>query len=68
MEWIHGVKVNDTRALRAQRISTHAVGVTLEAAFAEMTFVHGYLHADPHPGNIMVRPARERRAHTCTGC
>jgi hypothetical protein len=57
MEWIHGYKVNDARALRRARISTRAVGVCLERAFAEMTFVHGHLHADPHPGNIMVRPA-----------
>ncbi|GBF99298.1 hypothetical protein Rsub_12079 [Raphidocelis subcapitata] len=53
MEWIHGYKVNDARALRRARISPRAVGVRLERAFAEMTFVHGYLHADPHPGNIM---------------
>ncbi|KIY92408.1 putative aarF domain-containing protein kinase 5 [Monoraphidium neglectum] len=60
MEWISGHKVNDVRALRRARISAHAVGVKVEAAFAEMTFVHGYLHADPHPGNIMVR-AKGRR-------
>lgn len=139
MEWIHGVKVNDARALRRLRISPHAVGYQvmrraecdkrmrcvfvdgcgrarasrrgcvllrarpraggpaaptalshkprhpsprsklnphpplklktfefefkkqqLERAFAEMTFVHGYLHADPHPGNILVRPSGRR--------
>lgn len=60
MEWVHGVKVNDARALRRLRISPHAVGCELERAFSEMTFVHGYLHADPHPGNIMVRPAGRR--------
>ncbi|KAF7831151.1 putative aarF domain-containing protein kinase 1 isoform X1 [Senna tora] len=24
--------------------------------FAEMIFVHGYIHGDPHPGNILVSP------------
>lgn len=48
-------QVNDAPALRLLRVSPRAVGLELEAAFAEMTFLHGYIHADPHPGNIMVR-------------
>ncbi|WIA14941.1 hypothetical protein OEZ85_001652 [Tetradesmus obliquus] len=60
MEWIDGLKVNDSAALRAARISPHAVGRAMDEAFAEMTFVHGYIHSDPHPGNIMVRPTGRR--------
>jgi hypothetical protein len=26
------------------------VGLRLDDAFARMTFLHGFLHADPHPG------------------
>jgi aarF domain-containing kinase len=25
-------------------------------AFAEQIFVSGFIHCDPHPGNIFVRP------------
>lgn len=52
----HRSQVNDSQALRAAKISPRAVGRSVDEAFAEMTFVHGYIHADPHPGNIMVRP------------
>jgi aarF domain-containing kinase len=50
------LQVNDSAALRSARISPHAVGRMMDEAFAEMTFIHGYIHSDPHPGNIMVRP------------
>lgn len=49
-------QVSDTPALRGARISPRAVGRAVDEAFAEMTFLHGYIHSDPHPGNIMVRP------------
>lgn len=32
------------------------VAKALMEAFAEMIFVHGFLHGDPHPGNILVSP------------
>lgn len=32
------------------------VAKALMEAFAEMIFVHGFLHGDPHPGNVLVCP------------
>ncbi|KAK9115727.1 hypothetical protein Sjap_014674 [Stephania japonica] len=32
------------------------VAKALVEVFAEMIFVHGFLHGDPHPGNILVSP------------
>ncbi|XP_058748064.1 uncharacterized protein LOC131620896 isoform X2 [Vicia villosa] len=34
----------------------HKVAKSLIELFAEMIFVHGYVHGDPHPGNILVSP------------
>lgn len=56
MEWVEGYKVSDVDTLRRHHISPRAVGLQLERAFADMMLVHGWVHADPHPGNIMVRP------------
>ncbi len=36
------------------------VGLRVDEAFAKMTFLHGFVHADPHPGNIMVRATGRR--------
>ena len=57
MEWIEGCKVNDQAALLQASIRPQDVAVLLLDAFAEMTYVHGFVHGDPHPGNILVRPA-----------
>lgn len=32
------------------------VAKALVDVFAEMIFLHGFLHGDPHPGNILVSP------------
>jgi aarF domain-containing kinase len=36
------------------------VGLRVDEAFAKMSFLHGFVHADPHPGNIMVRACGRR--------
>jgi len=27
--------------------------------YSEMIFVQGYIHCDPHPGNLLVRPSTD---------
>jgi aarF domain-containing kinase len=34
------------------------VGAALASVFAEMVFVHGHVHGDPHAGNVYVRPRK----------
>ncbi|PUZ45166.1 hypothetical protein GQ55_8G200400 [Panicum hallii var. hallii] len=52
MEFCYGHKVNDLDFLRRENISPTKV---IEL-FGEMVFVHGFVHGDPHPGNILVSP------------
>ena len=56
---MQGTKITDKVELRRQNINPRAVGLALVKLFAEMTLIHGYVHGDPHPGNLMVRPKGE---------
>ncbi|XP_024639615.1 aarF domain-containing protein kinase 1 isoform X2 [Medicago truncatula] len=44
------------QVLTMQFYAGHKVAKSLFELFAEMIFVHGYMHGDPHPGNILVSP------------
>jgi predicted unusual protein kinase regulating ubiquinone biosynthesis (AarF/ABC1/UbiB family) len=56
MEFIHGVKIIDREALLQTGIFPQAVARLLNDVYAEQIFRLGILHADPHPGNLFVRP------------
>ncbi len=56
MEFINGVKISDVDAIERMGLSVKDASQTTFEAFAEMTFKHGFLHTDPHAGNIFVRP------------
>ncbi|KAH7534074.1 hypothetical protein FEM48_Zijuj04G0198800 [Ziziphus jujuba var. spinosa] len=54
MEFCKGCKVDDVVSLKKRGIDPVKVAKVLVEMFAEMIFVHGFLHGDPHPGNILV--------------
>jgi predicted unusual protein kinase regulating ubiquinone biosynthesis (AarF/ABC1/UbiB family) len=51
---VSGIKVSDVGALIASGTDPNAVAGELATATFEQIFVHGFFHADPHPGNIFV--------------
>ncbi len=55
MEFAPGVRVTDVDALRARGLDPHAVARRLLDVFTEQLLVHGFFHADPHPGNVLVQ-------------
>lgn len=55
MEFCEGGQVNDKRYLDSHQISASEVSDRLGQLFSEMIFVQGYVHCDPHPGNLLVR-------------
>jgi ubiquinone biosynthesis protein len=56
MEYAPGVRITDLAGLRALGIEPKAMAERLIALFCEQILVHGFFHADPHPGNILVQP------------
>ena len=61
MEFMEGEKISNVDKLRATGIDLRKVGERLTKAYSEMIFVHGFVHCDPHPGNILVRRSAQSR-------
>jgi len=55
-DFVSGIKISDTESLDKAGIDRSQVMQSLAEAYCEQIFVHGFFHADPHPGNLLVRP------------
>lgn len=55
MEFIDGVKVSDHAGMAAMGVPEPALASTISRVFGDMIHVHGFVHCDPHPGNLFVR-------------
>ncbi len=55
-EYVHGFKVSDLEGLRRAGIDTVDLARRGAHAVLRQVFINGFYHADPHPGNILVRP------------
>ncbi len=53
--FVEGKKVNDVAAIDAMGLDRKDLAKRLVRAYCQMIFVDGVYHADPHPGNILVR-------------
>ncbi|OQR67404.1 putative aarF domain-containing protein kinase 5-like [Tropilaelaps mercedesae] len=56
MEWIDGIKISQKAELLQMGYSLYDIDYKLITAFSQQVFWHGFLHADPHPGNVLVSP------------
>ena len=56
MEFVDGYKVNDRAGLLAAGLVPEKVAGNLVDAYLKQALIHGFYHADPHPGNLFVRP------------
>lgn len=54
MEYIHGIKIDDTAALEENGYDLDDIGKKLAGNYMKQIFEDGFFHADPHPGNLVV--------------
>jgi len=56
MELLEGIKLSDAPRLLAQGHDPTELARRGAELYLEMIFTHGFFHADPHPGNILILP------------
>lgn len=56
MELVEGTKVTDISGIRRTEADLGGLAATLMRAYLDQMFVHGEIHADPHPGNLLLTP------------
>ncbi len=56
MQYCPGIKITDFAGLEANGISRSEIAEVLMGAYLRQVLAEGFFHADPHPGNVFVRP------------
>lgn len=58
MEWVSGVHPVDVPVMRNLDIDPKDFLQELSKSYLHQIFIHGFFHADPHPGNILITPEK----------
>lgn len=56
MEYVRGIKLNNAELLRDAGYDAGIVAERVAQAVFSQMLMHGFFHADPHPGNLAVLP------------
>jgi ubiquinone biosynthesis protein len=56
MEYIDGIKASDLNRLKQEGYDLKGIADRGANLIMKQIFVHGFYHADPHPGNIFILP------------
>jgi ubiquinone biosynthesis protein len=56
MEYVEGIKASDVEGLQRAGYDLHEIARRGANSIMRQIFVHGYFHADPHPGNLFILP------------
>jgi predicted unusual protein kinase regulating ubiquinone biosynthesis (AarF/ABC1/UbiB family) len=56
MQFFEGFRVTEVDEILRHKIDTQKMIENLIAFYGDQLLIHGFFHADPHPGNILIRP------------
>jgi predicted unusual protein kinase regulating ubiquinone biosynthesis (AarF/ABC1/UbiB family) len=56
MENVASIKIDNFAAIEAAGIERTSVARRLFEVYLKQLFIHNFVHADPHPGNLFVQP------------
>ncbi|KAK7571912.1 hypothetical protein V9T40_014384 [Parthenolecanium corni] len=59
LEYVEGGQVNDLEYIKNHRMNPYEISDKLGKLYGEMIFKHGFVHSDPHPGNILVKKSEK---------
>lgn len=54
MEYVEGITLNRREELLDRGVKLEEIAQQLVEALLSQVFIHGFFHADPHPGNVML--------------
>lgn len=55
MEFAEGGQITDLNYYKDKKINPYEVANKLGQLYSHMIFITGFVHSDPHPGNILIR-------------
>ncbi|KAK9306059.1 hypothetical protein QLX08_003121 [Tetragonisca angustula] len=55
MEFLEGGQVNNLKYIQNSNLNPYEVSSKLGRLYSHMIFIVGFVHSDPHPGNVLVR-------------
>ncbi len=56
LEYVEGARITDKRTLAAWKVDGLSMAETLLEAYLRQLFLYGFIHVDPHPGNLLILP------------
>lgn len=65
LEYMDGIRLNDTEALEAFGVNKQKIVEEITRAYSHQIYVDGFFNGDPHPGTLLLSPSLHVFVLTC---